>query len=395
MSTPDATGKPEEPDFYGYAKYAREFEFVEAESDKWLLVNRKRGYAFKVNDYTKRLAESLILGANWEHAYSMLAIESKISILNGESDIATYKNNARKMIEKIKSHALPPRRRLTVAITLLPARSMGWISHWFIVLINSYVFTLNVIIAVTFLVYTYLQNKSNIALILINAPSHLLYIVLLVAASFVFHEIGHGAALNRFSHKPGRLGIGLFLVYPVFYTEFLTIQMMRPTERCWVDISGSYFQILFANILIILTLDQGNAAWMVVAAWLIYGAAAIQLIPINSSDGYWLAHDALLATGQRKLFKWFEYSSNALMAALLSIVVARALFTLTSLLRQINSTQSLRSIAILLIQRNWMTIIVILAAAFLLIRFVAARIKMQRVRRGASNFRGTSTGVGR
>lgn len=221
----------------------------------------------------------------------------------------------------------------------------------------------------------------------------MIYIILFVASSFIFHEIGHGAALDKFGHNPGRLGVGVFLIYPVFFTEFLTIELMPPGDRFWVNISGSYFQLLFANILMLTVLTMDNVAWAIIAAWMIYGAAAVQMIPINKSDGYWLVHDALIAAGLRKLIIWFQRGSNALILALLVSIVTRAIFTLIDLFDRAANSRSDTSILISFFKRDWMTGIVLMATVFLLTRLMIARVKRQRVRRGASNFRGTSTGV--
>lgn len=205
-------------------------------SGKWALINHKRGYTFIINNYTKWPLDSLSAGTNWENAYA-IHLEQKSLNTNLKLDYSAYKDDVQKMIKTIKNNTLRPRRALTLAMTLLPATMMKRVSRWFVGPVNTYAMFLTIIVAAVFLMLSYIQNRADIALLFMTGSTYMIYIILFVASSFIFHEIGHGTALDKFGHNPGRLGVGVFLIYPVFFTEFLTIELMRPGDRFWVNIS--------------------------------------------------------------------------------------------------------------------------------------------------------------
>jgi putative peptide zinc metalloprotease protein len=68
----------------------------------------------------------------------------------------------------------------------------------------------------------------------------------LTFASLAFHECGHAAACRYGGARPGRIGIGIYLVWPVFYTDVTDSWRLSKRGRLRTDLGGVYFNALFA-----------------------------------------------------------------------------------------------------------------------------------------------------
>jgi len=64
--------------------------------------------------------------------------------------------------------------------------------------------------------------------------------------SLAWHECGHAAACRYGGARPGRIGIGIYLVWPVFYTDVTDSYRLNKTGRLRTDLGGVYFNALFA-----------------------------------------------------------------------------------------------------------------------------------------------------
>lgn len=113
----------------------------------------------------------------------------------------------------------------------------------------------------------------------------------LVAMSLV-HEFGHLAACRRWGCPHGGLGVGLYLLAPVFYADVSPAWRLPRHQRAIVDLGGIYFQLLCTPAFVALYLATGAEAWLwaVVICDL---SALFNLSPFAKLDGYWLLSDAL------------------------------------------------------------------------------------------------------
>jgi putative peptide zinc metalloprotease protein len=67
-----------------------------------------------------------------------------------------------------------------------------------------------------------------------------------VILSLAFHECGHAAACRYGGARPGRIGIGIYLVWPVFYTDVTDSYRLGKAGRLRTDLGGVYFNVLVA-----------------------------------------------------------------------------------------------------------------------------------------------------
>jgi hypothetical protein len=129
--------------------------------------------------------------------------------------------------------------------------------------------------------------------------------LLLCLLSVVFHELGHSSALLNAGGSPGGIGIGMFLLMPVFFANVSQIWILPKRSRIVVDLGGIYFQqIAFTLFAIAAALTHLPSFHVVCIA--IDVMCLIAINPAFRFDGYWLLADwiaipKLHATAQRFL----------------------------------------------------------------------------------------------
>src|SRR3954451_10689069 len=123
-----------------------------------------------------------------------------------------------------------------------------------------------------------------------DSPELLLLVFVLAVASAGFHELGHASACRYGGGTPGGMGMGLYLVWPAFYTDVTDAYRLPRRDRLRVDLGGLYFNAVVA----VLTMG----AWLVrhVDALLLLIALQLlqmvkQLSPVIRAHGYHILAD--------------------------------------------------------------------------------------------------------
>ena len=129
-------------------------------------------------------------------------------------------------------------------------------------------------------------------------PGMILALWVLIIGSAAFHEFGHAAACRYGGATPGGMGVGLYLIWPAFYTEVTDSYRLGRAGRLRVDLGGLYFNAIFA----LLTLGAWAATrWD--ALLLVAAAQHLQMVrqlaPFIRADGYHIVADL---TGVPDLF---------------------------------------------------------------------------------------------
>ncbi|MBV8324999.1 hypothetical protein [Chryseobacterium sp.] len=114
------------------------------------------------------------------------------------------------------------------------------------------------------------------------------YLYLSIFFASVFHEFGHASAAKRFRLTPGEIGFGFFFIFPVFYSNVTTIWTLDKMKRIVVNLSGIYYQLIFA-ILIFLFVKDTNFIILFLKANL--AIIIFSLLPFLKNDGYWVLSD--------------------------------------------------------------------------------------------------------
>src|SRR4051794_37496984 len=123
-----------------------------------------------------------------------------------------------------------------------------------------------------------------------SSPGLLLLVFALAVLSAGAHELGHAAACRYGGATPGGMGMGLYLVWPAFYTDVTDAYRLPRRSRLRVDLAGLYFNALVA----VLTM----AVWLVVRRDALLLLVALQLLqmvrqlsPVIRADGYHILAD--------------------------------------------------------------------------------------------------------
>jgi putative peptide zinc metalloprotease protein len=121
-------------------------------------------------------------------------------------------------------------------------------------------------------------------------PALLVMVFAAVVVATVFHEIGHASACRYGGAKPGVMGVGLYVIWPVLYTDVTSAYGLDRRGRIRTDLGGVYFNAIFA---IGCTAVYAATGWEPILVLVMVQTFAIiqQLLPLGRLDGYLLLTD--------------------------------------------------------------------------------------------------------
>lgn len=121
-------------------------------------------------------------------------------------------------------------------------------------------------------------------------PGLLLVVLAVLVASVAVHEFGHASALRYGGGKVRGMGVGIYLIYPVFYTDTTDSYRLGRWARVRTDLGGFYFHLIFALGIIGLYMISGHE-FLLLVVLLINLDIIRQNIPFVRFDGYWALAD--------------------------------------------------------------------------------------------------------
>jgi len=110
--------------------------------------------------------------------------------------------------------------------------------------------------------------------------------------SRIAHEFGHAAACARYGGRPSAIGVGIYLAFPVLFSNVTAAWDMRRWQRVVVDLGGIYLQGLVGAGYLAAALATGSGT-LVLASALVGFSCLLSLNPFFRFDGYWAIGDAL------------------------------------------------------------------------------------------------------
>ena len=138
-----------------------------------------------------------------------------------------------------------------------------------------------------------LAVRSNAAAALndvLLTPGLLLTLFALMSVGALVHEVGHATACRYGGAKPGVIGVGLYLVFPAFFTDVTDSYRLGRGGRIRTDLGGLYFHlwwVLGAGLGYLAT-DSPVLLLLVIMTQL---QMAQQLPPAIRLDGYFVLAD--------------------------------------------------------------------------------------------------------
>lgn len=129
--------------------------------------------------------------------------------------------------------------------------SIKWISNLLSILFDRKIIYLLLMISCCLEIYFFSNFFSQINVHQFDLYTFIVLLSLFLISSFI-HELGHASACRYYELEHGGIGFGLYLNFPVFYTDVSSIWKLSRKKRLLVNFAGVYFQlILLIPILLI------------------------------------------------------------------------------------------------------------------------------------------------
>jgi putative peptide zinc metalloprotease protein len=126
----------------------------------------------------------------------------------------------------------------------------------------------------------------------LSDPADLLLVLALSVASAVFHECGHAAGCRYGGARPGRIGVGIYLVWPSFFTDVTDSYRLSRAGRLRTDLGGVYFNLVFMLGLAGCYAVTANQVLLLTIA-ITHLEMLEQLLPFVRFDGYFILSDLI------------------------------------------------------------------------------------------------------
>ena len=121
-------------------------------------------------------------------------------------------------------------------------------------------------------------------------PVYLLIVLGLAAVSAAFHECGHATGCRYSGARPGVIGVGMYLVWPSFFTNVTDAYRLSRAGRLRTDLGGVYFNAVF--ILALAGLYAATSAQILLLVIAVTQLEMLeQLSPLVRFDGYFILSD--------------------------------------------------------------------------------------------------------
>jgi putative peptide zinc metalloprotease protein len=136
----------------------------------------------------------------------------------------------------------------------------------------------------------FLHGVSQSLRHVIYQPLLMLMLIAGVVVATAFHEIGHATAVRYGGAKPGVMGVGIYLVWPAFYTDITDAYRLGKWGRLRTDLGGVYFNSIFALGTIAVYSATGFEPLLLLIVLQNF-AILQQSLPFLRLDGYYVLSD--------------------------------------------------------------------------------------------------------
>ncbi len=121
-------------------------------------------------------------------------------------------------------------------------------------------------------------------------PTFILILLGLVVLSAAFHETGHATACRYGGARPGKMGVGLYIVWPAFYTDVTDAYRLGKGGRLRTDLGGVYFNVIFILATVGAYFLTGFEPLLLIIP-LQHIEILHQFLPFLRLDGYYIVSD--------------------------------------------------------------------------------------------------------
>ena len=193
--------------------------------------------------------------------------------------------------ESVELNKVDPLLALKFRAAVVPARAVSALTSLFTPLFLGPMMAAGVVAFVgldgwLFFVHGVSQGLRHV----LYQPALMLMLIGGVVLATAFHEIGHATACRYGGAKPGVMGVGLYLVWPAFYTDITDAYRLGRWGRLRTDLGGMYFNALFSLLvggLYLLTSFEPLLLLILLQTF----AIIQQALPLLRLDGYYILSD--------------------------------------------------------------------------------------------------------
>ncbi len=125
---------------------------------------------------------------------------------------------------------------------------------------------------------------------LLYNPALILMVLGLVVLATALHEIGHATATRYGGAEPGVMGVGIYIVWPAFYTDVTDAYRLGRGGRLRTDLGGVYFNVLFILGIVGAYALTGYEAMLILIP-IQHMQIIQQFLPFLRLDGYYILSD--------------------------------------------------------------------------------------------------------
>ncbi len=126
----------------------------------------------------------------------------------------------------------------------------------------------------------------------LHNPMDLLIVLGLSLVSAAFHECGHAAGCRYGGARPGVIGVGIYMVWPAFFTNVTDSYRLSRAGRLRTDLGGLYFNAVF---MLALAGIYGATSAEILLLVIAFSHLEMleQLLPFVRFDGYFILSDLI------------------------------------------------------------------------------------------------------
>lgn len=133
--------------------------------------------------------------------------------------------------------------------------------------------------------YFFYTLENNI----LNAEQTIIWLFCTITL-LILHEIGHSLSAQKFKLNCDEIGVGIYLIFPVFYINLGEAWKLNKSKRIIINLSGIYFQLLIGVVLIILNYFFESKLFIHVF-FTNFIVVLLNFNPFIKFDGYWILSD--------------------------------------------------------------------------------------------------------
>lgn len=220
---------------------------------------------------------------------------------NIEIDSNIIENHINEFIEKIcdtEKNKSTLYNYIYFKVKLFGSKSIAFVASFLSPLFNKYLLMTLTPIAIFFTIKLYglfyedgiLNKQSSLR----ASFGGLVLMYTGIAILGLIHEFGHSSSSSYYKQPSDKIGFGIYIVFPVFYSDVSKIWNLNKWKRIIVNLGGIYFQLLMNIIFYFIYTNIQSLDNKVILKFFILANFMLLFFALNPfirNDGYWVYSD--------------------------------------------------------------------------------------------------------